>query len=66
MLFYTVLALCLKIMEDKEKQELLDCIHNLMGFFDTPVARLKLNSDGYEEVRKIGREVLKKYNIDWK
>ena len=59
-------SIMFKIMEDKEKQELLDCIHNLMGFFDTPIARLKLNSDGYEEVRKIGREVLKKYNIDWK
>ena len=53
-------------MEDKERKELLDCIHNLMGFFDTPIARKKLLSKDYEEVRKIGREVLKKYNINYR
>ena len=55
-----------KIMEDKERKELLDCIHNLMGFFDTPIARLKMSGKDYEEVRKIGREVLKKYNINYR
>ena len=53
-------------MEDKERQELIDCIHNLMGFFDTPIARLKMPSEDCEEVRKIGREVLKKYNVDYR
>jgi len=53
-------------MEDKERKELLDCIHNLMGFFDTPIARLKMSGKDYEEVREIGREVLKKYNINYR
>jgi len=53
-------------MEDTEKQELLDCIHNLMGFFDTPIARLKMDSKDCEEVRQIGRTVLKKYNVNYR
>jgi len=53
-------------MEDKERQELLDCIHNLMGFFDTPIARLKMPSEDCEEVRKIAREVLTKYDVNWR
>jgi hypothetical protein len=50
-------------MEDKERKELLECIHNLMGLFDTPIARRKLPSEDCQEVRKIGREVLEKYDI---
>lgn len=46
----------------KDIKELLECIQNLMGFFDTPIARRKMQSKDCEEVRKIGREVLKKYN----
>ena len=50
-------------MNKDEKQELIDCIHNLMGFFDTPVARMKMSSDGCEEVREIARKVLKKHGV---
>ena len=48
-------------MDEKDKKELLDCIHNLMGFFDTPIARMKMSSDDCEEVREIARNVLKKH-----
>ena len=44
-----------------EKEELLDRIQNLMGFFDTPIAKRKLASVDYEEVRDVARDVLKKY-----
>ncbi len=47
-------------------KELLDCIHNLMGYFDTPIARLKVKGKDCEDVRKIGREVLSKHNRDWR
>jgi hypothetical protein len=47
-------------------KELLDCIHNLMGYFDTPIARLKMQGEDCEAVRKIGREVLSKHNRDWR
>lgn len=39
-------------------KELLDCIHNLMGIFDTPIARRAISSDMAEEVRSIGRKIL--------
>lgn len=47
-------------------KELLDCVHNLMGYFDTPIARLKMKGEDCEEVRKIGREVLSKHNRVWR
>ena len=53
-------------MEDKERKELIDCIHNLMVFFDTPIAKLKMPNEDCEEVRKIARAVLKKYNVDYR
>lgn len=40
------------------KEELLDCIHNLMGVFDTPVSRRQINTDFANEVRKIGRDIM--------
>ncbi len=49
----------------EEKQELLDCIHNLMGFFDTPIARKKLKGEDVEEVREIARKILEKNGIDY-
>jgi len=42
------------------KKELLDCIHNLMGVFDTPAARLRIKTEFADEVRKIGREIMEK------
>jgi hypothetical protein len=42
--------------------EFLDCIHNLMGIFDTPMARRYINSDFAEEARQIGRDILNKTN----
>lgn len=47
------------------KQELLDCIHNLMGVFDTPIARGKLNSDFIQEVRHEARNILRENNRDF-
>lgn len=48
-------------MEDKEKQELVDCIHNLMGCFDTPIARRCISNDIADEARQIGRDIMTKY-----
>lgn len=42
----------------QSKKELLQCIQNLMGVFDTPVARLRIQGEFVDEVRKIGREIL--------
>ena len=49
-------------LEQDEKNELLDCIQNLMGLFDTPIARKKFNGDIYSEAREIGTKILKKNN----
>ena len=40
------------------KVELLECIQNLMGVFDTPIARRRINNEFTEEVRSIGRKIL--------
>ena len=42
------------------RKELIDCIKNLMGVFDTPVARRLMASDFSNEVRQIGRDVLER------
>ena len=42
----------------QSKEELLDCIQNLMGVFDTPIGRLKMKGEFADEVRKIGRQIL--------
>ena len=42
--------------------DLLDCIHNLMGIFDTPMARRHINNSFAEEARQIGRTILEKTN----
>jgi hypothetical protein len=48
----------------KTEKELIDCVHNLMGFFDTPIAKMKMPSQDCEEVRSIARKVLKKHNVN--
>jgi len=48
-----------------EKQEMLDSIHNLVGFFDTPITRKKISGDGVDEARKIARNILTKNGIDY-
>jgi hypothetical protein len=48
-------------MEDNIKQskkELFECIQNLMGVIDTPVARRRINDDFSNEVRKLAREII--------
>jgi hypothetical protein len=35
-----------------------------MGFFDTPIAKMKMPSQDCEEVRSIARKVLKKHNVN--
>lgn len=42
----------------QSKEELLECIQNLMGVLDTPNGRNKLRGDFIDEVRKIGRVIL--------
>lgn len=44
-----------------EKAKMLECIHNLMGVFDTPIARRKVSGEIAEEAREMGREILSKY-----
>lgn len=52
---------------DKEipqsKQELLDCIHNLIGVFDNPAVRLKYHNSFTEEAVQIGRQILESNGI---
>lgn len=40
------------------KEELLDCIRNLMGVLDTPVGRQRIKGLVPDEARRIGREIL--------
>ena len=42
----------------QSKEELLECIQNLMGVFDTPVSRRAIKGEFVDEVRKIGRQIL--------
>lgn len=42
-------------MPDTEK-ELQDCVHNLMGVFDNPIAWRQINKDFAEEAWRFGRE----------
>ena len=42
------------------KEELVDCIRNLMGVLDTPVSRFRMKGDFVDEVRKNGRFILEK------
>lgn len=40
------------------KEELLECIQNLMGVFDTPISKRLIKSEFAEEVRKNGRNII--------
>jgi hypothetical protein len=40
--------------------ELLDCIHNLMGAFDTPIARRQIDNSFANKCRKIGRYIMER------
>jgi len=40
--------------------ELTDALHNMLGIFDTPVARMKMQGDFEDEARKIAREVFER------
>ena len=46
----------------QSKTELLDCIKNLMGMFDNPLARLRMKGELVDEARKIGRDILNSNN----
>lgn len=46
----------------QSKQELLECIQNFMGVFDTPVSRRAIKGSFADEVRKIGRKILESNN----
>lgn len=43
------------------ESELIDCIQNLIGFIDTPIAKNKLKGEFVDEARKIGNELLIKF-----
>jgi hypothetical protein len=46
---------------DKENfNKMLECIENLMGSFDTPIGRRKINDEFSNEARINAREILKK------
>ena len=40
------------------KVELLEYIQNLMGVFDTPIARRRISNEFTDEVRSIDRKIL--------
>ncbi len=46
-----------------ESVELIECIQNLMGVFDTPVSRRLISNDFADEARKIGRKILDNHSI---
>ena len=46
--------------ETPTRQELIDCILNLIGCFDTPVSRMKISGEIPDEARKIGRDIIEK------
>lgn len=48
----------------KNEKEMLECIQNLMGYFDTPIARRKISGKDANEVREIGRNILEKYETE--
>lgn len=43
------------------KEELLDCIQNLIGVFDNPVSNAKISNSFANEAREQGRMILEKY-----
>lgn len=49
--------------DQSDRQQLLDCIHNLMGCFDTPISRRLINDRISNEAREIGRKILTANNI---
>lgn len=49
-------VLCAVIPQSKE--ELLDCIHNLMAVIDTPVGRMRFKGEFVNEVRMQGRKIM--------
>jgi hypothetical protein len=50
----------IKELSDKN-QELLECVQNLMGVFDNPIARRRIEGNIVEEARMIGRNILEEY-----
>lgn len=47
-----------------DNEHLVDCIKNLMGFIDTPIGRRQIQGEIIDEVRKIARDIIKKYDED--
>jgi hypothetical protein len=47
-----------KVEPSPSRKELVECIQNLMGIFDTPVARMRIKGEYADEARKIGRQIL--------
>jgi hypothetical protein len=46
----------------QSKQELLDCIINLMAVVDTPLGRKQIKGDFADDARKIARKILEDNN----
>ena len=42
------------------RRELIDCVRNLMGVFDTPIARRKMEGKWCDEVRLNGRDIVER------
>lgn len=49
-------------MNQDEKRELIDCIHNLMAVLDSPLGRRKIKGSFADEAREQGRKIMKKNN----
>ncbi len=50
-------------MEIKQtKEELLDCIHNLMALVATPIGRRKIKGKFAEEAREIAKKIMEDNN----
>ena len=50
-----------KLKQLENKNDMLECIQNLMGAFDTPIARRKINDNFSNEVRIKARKIIEKY-----
>jgi len=48
----------------KQNKELLEALENMLGAFDTPIARARDNSDFANEARREARELVERLKAD--
>lgn len=54
--------IAIKKMNLNSYRELIEAIENMLGVFDTPIARKKITGDIANEARKQAREIIDRYN----